>query len=395
VATGIRQRHARSCGHPGAACSCRPTWEASVYLAREDRKIRKTFPTLAAAKAWRADAASAASRGKLRAPSPMTLRQAGDEYIAAMVDGVVVRRDGERYKPSTIRSYRAPLEARIYPLLGHRKLVSIERGDLQALADDLTASGLSASSVHGVMDPLRAIFRRAVQRDVVAVNPTKDLELRRPTGARERIADRDEAVALLAALPDRVRPIYATAMYAGLRRGELMALTWEHVDLAGRRISVERSWDEPESVFVPPKSKAGRRKVPILDALARELAAHKLRTGRGAGDLVFGPHTDRPFNGSVVYRSAHRAWKRTNKRAAEAAPNGVEPVVLEPIGLHEARHTFASLMIAANVNAKAISTCMGHSSITITFDLYGHLMPGALDEVADLTDRYLAASVGA
>jgi len=61
----------------------------------------------------------------------------------------------------------------------------------------------------------------------------------------------------------------------------------------------------------------------------------------------------------------------------------------EPIGLHEARHTFASLMIAAGVNAKALATFMGHASITITLDRYGHLFPGSEDEAAELLDAYL------
>jgi integrase len=70
-------------------------------------------------------------------------------------------------------------------------------------------------------------------------------------------------------------------------------------------------------------------------------------------------------------------------------------VGLDPIGLHECRHTFASLMIAAGVNAKALATYMGHSSVTITLDRYGHLMPGNEDEAAGLLDEYLARSTGA
>jgi integrase len=64
---------------------------------------------------------------------------------------------------------------------------------------------------------------------------------------------------------------------------------------------------------------------------------------------------------------------------------------LEAIGLHEARHTFASLLIDAGVNAKAVQEFMGHSTITMTFDVYGHLMPGARDEVRERMDKYLAA----
>jgi integrase len=83
-------------------------------------------------------------------------------------------------------------------------------------------------------------------------------------------------------------------------------------------------------------------------------------------------------------RRAETAWKRANKiREREERP------LLEPIGLHECRHTSASLMIAAGVNAKALSTYMGHSSITITLDRYGHLFPGNEDEAATLLDAYL------
>ena len=73
----------------------------------------------------------------------------------------------------------------------------------------------------------------------------------------------------------------------------------------------------------------------------------------------------------------------------------MEGAKLTSIGLHECRHTFASLLIAAGVNAKALSTVMGHSSIAITLDRYGHLMPGAYDEAADLANEYLDQAVAA
>jgi integrase len=89
---------------------------------------------------------------------------------------------------------------------------------------------------------------------------------------------------------------------------------------------------------------------------------------------VFGPSASRPFTPSAVRRRAGTAWKRAK---------------LAPIGLHEARHTYASLMIAAGVNAKALATYLGHSSITIALDRYGHLMPGNEEEAAALLDAYL------
>ena len=140
--------------------------------------------------------------------------------------------------------------------------------------------------------------------------------------------------------------------------------------------------------MVEPKSRAGRRSVPIPAVLRGYLLEHKLRSGRSDG-LVFGRSAEAPFTSSNVWRRARTAWKRMN---AERAKQDLEP--LEPIGLHESRHTFASLMIGAGVNAKALSTYVGHSSISITLDRYGHLMPGNEDEAAQLLDEYLVRSGG-
>jgi integrase len=96
--------------------------------------------------------------------------------------------------------------------------------------------------------------------------------------------------------------------------------------------------------------------------------------------------SERPFTPTAVDRRAGTAWKRENERRRTADP---EAELLAPITLHECRHTFASLMIAAGVNAKALSTYMGHASVTITLDRYGHQFPGDEGEAAGLLDAYL------
>jgi integrase len=126
---------------------------------------------------------------------------------------------------------------------------------------------------------------------------------------------------------------------------------------------------------IAPKSRAGRRAVPIVAALRAHLAARRLRRREGAA-LFFGDR-GRPFNRNALVARAERAWKKAG---------------LDPIGLHECRHTFASILIAAGVNANALSTHLGHSSIQITLDRYGHLMPGNEDEAVALVDAYLARS---
>lgn len=227
--------------------------------------------------------------------------------------------------------------------------------------------------------PLRVIFRRAVARGEIAVNPCDRLQLPAVRGRRERIASPEEATRLVAAVADRDRALWATALYGGLRRGELMALLWEDLDLAAGVIRVERSWDRTERVTVDTKSRGGRRRVPMAGSLRRHLLEHRLLTGTGEG-LAFGRSATLPFDPSSTRVRALKAWRLAG---------------LESIGLHECRHTFASLMIAAGVNAKALSTYMGHASITITLDRYGHLMPGNENEAAGLLDALLARSESA
>jgi integrase len=309
----------------------------------------------------------------MRAGSSETLGAAAEAWLDGVKSGAIRNRSGRTYKPSAIRGYEASLVLRVLPELGGVRLSEVRRVDLQDFADRLCADGLDPSTVRNTLMPLRAIFRRAVARGEVAVNPTSSLELPAMEGARDRIASPAEAAELLAALPERDRALWATAMYAGLRRGELLALRWEDVDLAAGVIHVERSWDAKDGA-VGPKSRAGRRTVPIPAVLRDHLVEHKLRSGRHVG-LVFGTSYAQPFTPSNVRKRANAAWLQAG---------------LAPIGLHECRHTFASLMIAAGVNAKSLSAYMGHSSVTITLDRYGHLMPGNESEAASLLDGYLA-----
>ncbi len=372
---GIDVRHRTTCAsQSGGKCNCKPAYQASVWSAREQKRLRKTFSTLAAARAWRAEAQTAIRRGTMRAPIAVTVREAGEELVEGMRSGRVRTRSGDRYKPSAIRGYDAALRDRIVPILGGKRLGDVQRRDVQKLADELLAEGRDPSTIRNALMPLRVIYRRALEDGDVAVNPCTSLRLPAVRGRRERIAAPDEAQRLLDALPDRDRAIWATALYAGLRRGELMALRWEEVDLAAGLIRVERSYDDKGHVEIEPKSRSGRRTVPIVGALRDALVDHRARQGRDEG-LVFGSTEETPFQPSNLWRRAQTAWKRAG---------------LEPIGLHEARHTFASVLIAAGVNAKAITTFMGHASIQTTYDLYGKLMPGSEAEAAALVDAYLA-----
>jgi integrase len=371
---GIRVRHGRSCPSPqGGRCSCQPGYEAWVYSARDRQKIRRTFRTHAEARAWRHDAHGALRKGTLSGPSRVTLREAAEAWLAAAQEGTIRTRSGDVFKPATLRGYDQALRDRILPELGAKKLAEVTRRDVLDLVDRLLAEGLDPSTIRNAVAPLRVIYRRAVDRGAVAVNPTAALRLPAARGQRDRIAEPAEGGKLIGSVPEADRALWATAFYAGLRSGELQALRWEDVDLATGLIRVERAYDPKARQFIEPKSRAGLRNVPIPSGLREYLIEHKLRSGRSVG-LVFGRTAESPVDVRALVRRARTAWKNSG---------------LTPIGLHECRHTYASLMIAAGVNAKALSTYIGHASVTITLDRYGHLMPGNETEAAGLLDAYL------
>ena len=386
---GVRVRHARTCpawGEAALSCRCKPSYEAWVFSVKDNKKLRKTFKNLAEAKGWRADATSAVRKGTLRSPSRITLREATSDWLKSAEDGLIRTRSGDRYKPSALRSYRASLEQRVLPELGSVRLSALTRVDVQDYADRLLSEGLDPSTIRNTLMPLRAIYRRALVRGEVTINPTMGLELPAVRGRRDRIASPQEAAALIDALPEHDRARWATALYAGLRRGELMALRWEDVDLQKNVITVSRSWDVRAGV-IEPKSQRGNRAVPLAMVLKNILIRHRFLTGRSQG-LVFGRSAGRPFNDTSVSGRALTAWKAENRKRRESgAP------LLAPITLHDCRHTFASLMIAAGVNAKALSVYMGHASVMITLDRYGHLFPGNEEEAAGLLDGYLARAL--
>ena len=264
--------------------------------------------------------------------------------------------------------------------LGAQRLCDITRADLQVFADRLLDRGLNPSTINVTLASMRVIYSRALERGQVPLNPTSGVKLPSRRGRRERIADPIEGDALLAAPPERDRALWATAMYAGLRRGELQALRWEDIDLAARVIRVRRGWDSQAGEISPKRD--DQRNVLISKRLGHptlpgHLVAHRIRAKDPHG-RVFGSG-GQPFSPTSLTRRAEPAWARAG---------------LEPITLHECRHTYASTMIAAGANAKTISTYMGHANINITIDLYGHLMPGNEAEAADLLDAYLDRHLG-
>jgi integrase len=376
---GIDVRHSKKCGtRYGSECNCTPTYQANAYDKRTGRLIRRTFPTKTAAKRWRQEAIVALRHGQrtpLERGRGQTVRQALDALIAGMEDGTALDRSGRRYRPATIRSYRQAADRYLIPALGSQRLAEVPRRDVQRLVDKMHADGLTGSTIRNKLDPLRVIYRRALQDDDVTRNPTTQLRLPALATKPRRIVNADRAAVLLDALPDSERALWATAFYAGLRIGEIRALRWNQVDFDAGVIRVQAGWDDAEGE-VETKTEAGLRTIPLVGRLRAELARHRLATGRGGDALCFGRSDTTAFIRSTVRARANRAW---------------EAAKLEPPTPHEARHACASYLAAAGLTHKEVQTAMGHADIRTTLNVYAKAVPGWESGAVAKLDAFLEA----
>ena len=270
----------------------------------------------------------------------MTIAVAGEALIAEMRVGSVLTRSGDRYKPKSIRGYEQALRDHVLPDLGGMKLAALQRNGVQHLVDRLVATGAKPST--SAQRPLasasdlaaRQDARRAAHHPDAGPRAAGSARRSRPCGnvARGCGAARGSTCARSARVGDR--SVWRTPH----RRAQ--ALHVEDVDRSAGLLFVRRGWDQYEGEQRP-KSRAGERRVPITDALRPHLA--RALASRQEG-FLFGRTAELPFAPGALKKRAERHR---------------EPLELRTITFHQCRHTFASLMIAAGVNAKALQSIVG------------------------------------
>lgn len=353
------------------------SFRATVFDKRTGKRTNRTFPNLTAAKRWREDATVALRRGEFRVEQSPRVAEALADLLDGMSTGRVLNRSGERYRPGTVRTYGYAIRDVLAPKLGHLRLHEVRRRDVQRVANEMRETNASASKITNTIDPLRVVFRRAIREDLITTSPCDHLELPAVRPQRKTALDPAAVTTLIDALPDDLAPLYATAFYAGLRRGELRALRWDHLDLDRAVIYVRESWDDVEGAQEP-KSAAGVRDVLILPMLRTLLAGHGLRTGRTGNDLVFGRTAGEPFAKQTVGRRAKLAW---------------EAAGLEPTTLHRARHCAASFLVASGLDVTTVREYLGHADSRITLELYSHAIPDRHRLAAERVEEFLRGVV--
>jgi integrase len=226
---------------------------------------------------------------------------------------------------------------------------------------NLSASGLAPTTVHKCAQILAKVMRAAVDAGLIASSPCD----RQPLPKVERDEMRFLAPAEVARLADSIapayRPLVLVGAYGGLRAGEMFGLRRERVDALRARIDVAEVLVEVNGHhhFGPPKTRAGRRGVPLPRFVAEDLADHLERVD----GLVFPAPHGGPVRASLFRR---RVWHPA-----------VEAAGLAPLRIHDLRHTAVALWIAAGASPKEIAARAGHTSVATVLDRYGHLLPGA------------------
>jgi integrase len=246
--------------------------------------------------------------------------------------------------------------------------------------------------VRKVLGSLSALVGDAQERGLVAVNVAKDISKRRRVSQGEKrakgklkvgvdIPTLEEVRAFVSALSGRWRPMMLTAVFTGLRSSELRGLKWDDVNLKAGEIHVVRRVDE-FGVFGPPKSESGERVVPLPPMLVNALKEWRLACPKTDENLVFPTKNGTPqSHANAINRGLIPSMIAAGVTTTVIKPDGSEAIAAKYTGLHALRHFYASWCINAvsdgglGLTPKAVQARLGHATIVMTLDVYGHIFP--------------------
>ena len=288
---------------------------------------------------------------------------------------------GRSLAPTTQETYRRDLERYVLPKFGSCRLNRLSPEEIETWLNDELWLGLAPSSVHRHYRTLRRVLQTAVEKDRLLSNPCD--RVRPPKVAQRKmvVLTWEQCVGLAETHPDRYRALIYLALDSGMRWSELTGLRSANLDLERRKVRVTEQLvqlTDRSRVRREPKTSAGTRSISISAVTASTLERHvHLYTSPQPDSLVFMNAASRPIT--------HSSFMTNHFKPA-----------LDRIGVscrfHDLRHTSVALAIAAGAHPKAIQARMGHSTITVTLDRYGHLFPELDESIADaFNEQWMAA----
>jgi integrase len=318
----------------------------------------------------------------------ITVAEAGERWIAACMNAGLER--------TTVDSYRQHLNLHITPFLGRRNLSELTIPMIKEFETALqtgtdTEKPRSHAMIKRVRNDLGALLSNAQEDGLVARNVVREIRSRRRRG-KERQAERrakrklrvgvdiptpEEIRAIVSALQGRWRPLLLTAIFTGLRASELRGLRWANIDLVKRELHVRERADE-YNVLGRPKSGSGD----LTPIVVKALREWKLECPKGKLDLVFPTPKGQVQGLHVIVKRGHKpAQIDADVSIVVPGAHGKPVKRAKYPGLHALRHFYASWCINRRTDGglelppKVVQERLGHSTIAMTLDIYGHLFP--------------------
>lgn len=310
------------------------------------------------------------------------------EFLSRWLDDV-----RPNLRPKTFERYDQIVRHHLIPALGHHPLLKLQplhvsaawsKGLAQGRRDG--TGGLSAQTVKHHHRILSQALKRAVRWRLVARNPAEDVDPPRPQRKEIAILSREETATLLKAINHtRLYIPVLLAVTTGMRRGEVLGLRWRDVDLEDGALSVAQVLEQTSDglSFQPPKTARSRRLITLPALTVNALRSHKARQAQERLKLGLGRDDDglvvcRSDGQPVQPRSLTHEFTRQVKRAGGRR-----------VRFHDLRHTHISHLLQNGVHPKVASERAGHASVSITLDVYSHVMPGMQEEAASRIDEFL------
>jgi integrase len=319
----------------------------------------------------------------------ITVAEAATDWIAyATLEG------RER---STLQGYQAHVDLHINPHLGRERLAKLTTPRINTFRDDLLASKMSRAMARKVLTSLKGLLRDAKRRGNVAQNVALDVRVTADKRGKRKlkvgvdIPEPDEIRRIIHAAKGKARPFMITAIFTGLRASELRGLRWQDVNLDKGILHVHQRADRFNEVGKP-KSTSGDRTVPLPAQVINTLREWKLACPKGELGLVF------PTGAGTIENHANNINRLLDP--TQVAAGVLDAKGNAKYGMHSFRHFYASWLINRRVDGglelplKTVQTRLGHSSVLMTSEVYGHLFPSTDDgtEMAAAADALFAVN---
>lgn len=284
-------------------------------------------------------------------------------------------------KGNTLKTYKSYYYKHISPVLGNRKVQKIERREVLKLQNEILQK-LSISTCNIVLRVLKIVLNDAVSEDIIIKNPASGVKSTKDTSVKaaesyHRALTQEEQTAFMAELKtDFFYEFIALLLTTGMRQGEAAALNWSDIDYKQNVIHITKTvtYDENGKIKIgdSPKSEAGQRDIPMNDTIKEILKAQKKKSAmlQSTNVIAFDDRIFSTVYGNIINSNRVNKSITTCLKALEA-----KGIYIEHFTAHAFRDTFATRYIEQGGNMQTLKTILGHSSISLTMDLYSHVLP--------------------